>query len=448
MKTEPSKANIFQHFVRTEALSGLILLGFAALALFAANSPWASFYSRLWEISFGVGSGHSLDLTLHQWINDGLMAVFFLLVGLEIKRELVAGELSSPKKAALPIAAAIGGVAVPALLYWSFNANGPGVQGWGIPMATDIAFALGVLALIAPNASVGLKVFLAALAIVDDMVAVLVIAIFYSGAIAWGALGAAALVLLFLIALNVSRVTKLWPYLIAGFVLWFFVHESGIHATIAGVILAMTIPARTHLNAAEFSQKAQSLLKEFDRTETGDLLVLTSKGQQEALFSLNRASEAATAPILRLEHALHRFSAFVVMPLFAFANAGVELGGPILHREVALGVLVGLIVGKPLGITAAAFLAVKSGVAKLPAEMRWGELHGAAWLAGIGFTMSLFIAMLAFADPAFVATAKVAILGGSLLAGVIGAVVLKTIGRGSGSNAQSSAARSLSATQK
>ncbi|MEO6872200.1 MAG: Na+/H+ antiporter NhaA [Chthoniobacterales bacterium] len=438
MKTESSKANIFQHFFRTEALSGLILLAFAALALIAANSPLALLYSHLWEVTFSIGSnGHPLTLTLHQWINDGLMAVFFLLVGLEIKRELVAGELSSPAKAALPIVAALGGVMVPALLYWSFNTNGPGAQGWGIPMATDIAFALGVLALVAPNASVGLKVFLAALAIVDDMVAVLVIAVFYSGAINWSALGAAALVLVFLVGLNVSGVRKLWPYLIAGIALWFFVHESGVHATIAGVLLAMTIPARTRLNAAEFSEEARSLLQEFDRKETGDLLVLTSKGQQETLFSLNRASEAATAPILRLEHALHRFSAFVVMPLFAFANAGVKLGGPILHHEVALGVLVGLVIGKPLGITAAAFLAVKAGIAKLPAEMRWGELHGAAWLAGIGFTMSLFIAMLAFEDPAVVATAKVAILGGSMLAGLIGAVVLRTIGR-TGRNAVSS----------
>jgi NhaA family Na+:H+ antiporter len=435
MKRGPAKANIFQRFVRTEALSGLTLLSCAVLALIAANSPWASLYSHLWEMRLPVGSDQLLTLTLHQWINDGLMALFFLLVGLEIKRELVAGELSSPAKAALPIVAAIGGVAVPALLYSSFNASGPGAHGWGIPMATDIAFALGVLALIAPNASVGLKVFLAALAIVDDMVAVLVIAIFYSNSIAWGALGWAALVLLFLIGLNLSRVTKLWPYLFAGAVLWFFVHESGIHPTIAGVVLAMTIPARTRLNAAEFSEEARSLMEEFDRSETGDLLVLTSKGQQEALFSLNRASEAATAPILRLEHALHRFSAFFVMPLFAFANAGVELVGPILHREVAVGVLVGLVIGKPAGVTAASFLAVKTGIAKLPAGMRWSELHGAAWLAGIGFTMSLFIAMLAFPDSAFVATAKMAILGGSLLAGVIGAIVLRISG-GAGDNAE------------
>ena len=423
-----SKLNVFQRFVRTEALSGVVLLAFAVLALALANSPWAPLYTRFWEIQFAIGSGgHSLSLTLHQWINDGLMALFFLLVGLEIKRELVAGELSSPRKAALPIAAAIGGMIVPALLYWSLNTSGPGAAGWGIPMATDIAFALGALALIAPKAPVGLKVFLTALAIVDDMGAVLVIAIFYSNAIAWGALGAAALIVVFLIGLNLTGITKLWPYIIAGVALWFFVHESGIHATIAGVALAMTIPTNTRINAAEFSGEARGLLDRFDRKETGDLLVLTSKGQQETLFSLERASEAATAPILRLEHGLHHFSAFVVMPLFAFANAGVQIGGPIVHTGVALGVLAGLVIGKPLGITAAAFLAVKTGLAKLPEEMGWGELHGAAWLAGIGFTMSLFIAMLAFQNPEFVDTAKVAILGGSLLAGAVAAVVLKTL---------------------
>ncbi len=427
MKPAQSKRNAFQRFVRTEALGGLILMSCAVLALALANSPWAQFYTRLWELRFAIGSsGHSLSLTLHQWINDGLMALFFLLVGLEIKRELVAGELASPKKAALPIAAAVGGMVVPAVLYWCFNTSGPAAQGWGIPMATDIAFALGALALIAPNAPVGLKVFLAALAIVDDMGAVLVIAIFYSGAIAWGALGAAALIIVLLAGLNVLGVTKLWPYIVAGLVLWFFVHESGIHATIAGIALAMTIPTRTRINASEFSQEARALLDQFDRTETGDLLVLTSKGQQETMFSLERASEAATAPILRLEHGLHRLSAFVVMPLFAFANAGVKIGGPILHIGVALGVVAGLAIGKPLGITAAAFLAVKSGIAKLPEDMRWRELHGAAWLAGIGFTMSLFIAMLAFHTPDIVDTAKVAILVGSVIAGMVAAVVLKS----------------------
>jgi NhaA family Na+:H+ antiporter len=421
---------VFQRFFRTETVGGLILLlfGFAALAL--ANSPLAEAYEHFWDIPLTIGLvDHSLSLTLHQWINDGLMAVFFLLVGLEIKRELLAGELSSSKQAALPIACAIGGMIVPAAFYWTFNMIGPGAAGWGIPMATDIAFALGALALIAPRAPIGAKVFLTALAIVDDMGAVIVIALFYSSGIAWGALGGAAVMVLILVGFNAMGVRHVWPYLFGGLVLWYFVHESGIHATVAGVVLAFTIPTRTRINAVEFSREARALLDRFKRKETGDFAVLTSKGQQETLFALEHASEGVTAPSLRLEHALHNFSAFVVMPLFAFANAGVRIGGPIEHAEIALGVLAGLIIGKPLGITAAALVTVKSGIAKLPDDVSWASLLGYACLAGIGFTMSLFIAMLAFDDVAPLGAAKIGILAGSLLAGVVATVILKTIGR-------------------
>jgi NhaA family Na+:H+ antiporter len=424
------RRNFFQRFVQTEALSGLILFVCALLAFSIANSPWEPLYHRLWEIPFSIGSGsRAISLSLHQWINDALMAVFFLLVGLEIKRELLAGELTSRKKAALPIAAAIGGMVVPALIYLCFNPRGATAHGWGIPMATDIAFALGALALIAPGAPTSVKVFLAALAIADDMGAVLVIAIFYSGALASGPLLAAGAVILLLATFNLVGCKKLWPYLIAGIALWVFVHESGVHATIAGVVLALTIPSRTCINTVEFSREARALLDKFDRTETGDLLTLTSKGQQDALYALDRASSGATSPIVALEHALHRFSAFVVMPLFAFANAGVRIGGPIAHGSIALGVLAGLVVGKPVGITLASFLAVKLRIANLPAGMGWGMLHGAAWLGGIGFTMSLFITTLAFDDHALVDSAKLAVLGGSLLALVAGAVALNAASR-------------------
>jgi NhaA family Na+:H+ antiporter len=307
--------------------------------------------------------------------------------------------------------------------------SGQNAGGWGIPMATDIAFALGALALIAPHAPAGARVFLAALAIVDDIGAVLVIAIFYSHALAWGALIAAALIVGVLIGLNAMGVRRLWPYLLAGIALWYFVHESGVHATVAGVALAFTIPTRTRINAVEFSRKARDFLTRFDRTESGDSLVLTSKGQQEALFAIEHASKAVTAPILRLEHALHNFSVFVVMPLFAFANAGVRIGGPFRHAEVAIGVLLGLVIGKPLGITAAALGAVKSGIAQLPRGVGWSSLLGYAWLAGIGFTMSLFIAMLAFDETGPVHAAKSGILAGSLLAGIAGAVVLRIASR-------------------
>ena len=381
----PLKRNpltIFQRFFRTETLGGLILLGFGLAALTIANSPLSEAYNHLWEIPLALGiAPHQLSLNLHGWINDGLMAVFFLLVGLEIKRELLAGELSSPQQAALPIACAIGGMVVPALIYLAFNSRGPAAHGWGIPMATDIAFALGTLNLVAPRAPIGAKVLLTALAIVDDMGAVLVISLFYSEAVVWSAMGGAAVTLLVLIGFNLFGIRRLWPYLVVGVVLWYFVHASGVHATIAGVALAFTIPARS--------------------------------------------SGGATAPLLRLEHALHNFSAFVVMPLFAFANAGVRIELSLQHAEIGFGILVGLLFGKPLGIMIAALIAVKMGIARLPQAVSWRSMAGYGLLAGIGFTMSLFIAMLAFEDPALVDAAKRGIIAGSLLAGVAGAVMLR-----------------------
>ena len=418
---------IFQRFFRTETLGGLVLLGFGLAALAIANSPLSEGYNHIWEIPLTVGiAPHELSMSLHEWINDGLMAVFFLLVGLEIKRELLAGELSSVRQAALPIACAIGGLVVPALIYLVFNFGGMGAHGWGIPMATDIAFALGALNLIAPRAPIGAKVLLTALAIVDDMGSVLVISLFYSEAIIWSALGGAAVTLLMLIGFNLFGVRRLWPYLLVGAVLWCFVHASGVHATIAGVALAFTIPAGSRINALEFSREARSLLERFDRTESGDLVVLTSKGKQETVVALERASERVTAPILRLEDALHNFSAFVVMPLFAFANAGVKFDLSLQHAEVGFGILAGLLFGKPLGIMMFALIGVKTGIAMLPQAVNWRSLLGCACLAGIGFTMSLFIAMLAFEDTGLVYAAKRGIIIGSLLAAIAGAVLLRT----------------------
>jgi NhaA family Na+:H+ antiporter len=286
---------------------------------------------------------------------------------------------------------------VPALIYLIFNLRGLGAHGWGIPMATDIAFALGALNLIAPRAPIGAKVLLTALAIVDDMGAVLVISLFYSQSIVWSALGGAAVALLVLIGFNLIGIRRLWPYLLVGVVLWCFVHASGVHATIAGVALAFTIP-----------------------------MALTSKGQQETVFALERTSGGLTAPGLRLEHALHNFSAFVVMPLFAFANAGVKIDLSLQHAEIGFGILAGLVFGKPLGIMMFALIAVKTGIARLPQAVNWRSLLGYGFLAGIGFTMSLFIAMLAFDDTASVNAAKRGIIAASLLAGVAGAMMLRT----------------------
>jgi len=415
----------FQEFFRTEAAGGALLVACACAALVVANSRWADTYHSLLSMTMTIGpSDHALALTVHQWVNDALMSVFFLLVGLEIKREALAGELASPRHAALPIAGAIGGMVIPAFIYVLTNGGGMASRGWAIPMATDIAFALGVLALVAPRAPSGLKIFLAASAIVDDMGAVLVIALFYTRTIAWGALAMAGLMLLLLIALNMLRVRRLAPFLVLGVGLWFFVHESGVHATIAGVLLALTIPARTRIATAPFATRARGVPDHSARTETGTSLAQSSTSQQQAVIGPERATEGALTPLVRLEHAIHGFSAFVVMPLFAFSNAGVGLHGS-LGGGVPLAVILGLAIGKPLGITGAALAAVRLRVATLPDGVNWTALHGCAWLAGIGFTMSLFIATLAFEGTPLLDAAKFGILTGSLLAGIVGAVVVR-----------------------
>ena len=417
----------FQQFAETGALGGIVLLAATAIALAWANSPWHASYGHLWERPLAIGpAGAPLVLSLHHWINDALMSVFFLLVGLEIKRELLVGELASPRQAALPIAAAAGGMVVPALLYALLNPGGPGAAGWGIPMATDIAFALCVLALLGPRIPLGLKVFLAALAIVDDMGAVLVIALFYASGVAMAPLGAAAAALALLVLLNRLGVRAIGSYLLAGLVLWWAVHASGIHATVAGVLLALTIPSRTRMDAAQFATRARGLLDEFERAETGDLLIITSKGQQEAIYGLQAASAAVQAPLLRLEHALHGVVAYGVMPLFALANAGVRLEAAdgLLGSPVTRGVLLGLLLGKPLGITLFAWLAVRLRLATLPAGVGWRGIHGATWLGGIGFTMSLFVASLAFGGLPLLDAAKVGVLAASFGAAVVGSTLL------------------------
>lgn len=418
----------FQEFARIGSLGGILLLVTTAIALTWSNSAWSDSYFHLWETPISVGTADNpLTLSLHQWINDALMAVFFLLVGLELKREIRSGELSSPKQAALPIVAAIGGMVVPALLYVAVTRGTDGVHGWGVPMATDIAFALGILALLGPRVPLGLKVFLAALAIVDDLGAVLVIAIFYTSNIVWTAMAGAGACLVLLIILNWRRVGNLLPYMLVGILLWFFFLQSGVHSTIAGVLLALTIPTDSRINAEEFAARAHGLLSDFEREETGDLLVITSKGQQEALDALDVAVSAVNAPLLKLEHSLNSLVAFGIMPLFALSNAGVPLSGigDALVSPVALGVTLGLVVGKMTGITLFSAFAVRTGIATLPAGVDWRALQGAAWLGGIGFTMSLFIAGLAFRDAASLDAAKLAVLASSSIAGLVGFLLLR-----------------------
>jgi NhaA family Na+:H+ antiporter len=418
----------FAEFARTGSLGGIALLVATAVALGWANSPWAEGYHHFWEQTLSIGPTSSpMTMSLHHWINDGLMVVFFLVVGLEIKRELLVGELASARQAMLPIAGALGGMIVPALIYASLNAGGVGASGWGVPMATDIAFALGIMALLGPRVPLGLKVFLTALAIVDDLGAVLVIALFYTSSIDVGALLAAAAALGVAFALNRARVMVLWPYLTVGVVLWYFVLQSGIHATIAGVLLALTIPAFATMTSREFSSQARALLDTFDCEVVDSDRVIDSRAQQDALFELDYAASRVNAPLLRIEHALHSVVSYGLMPLFALANAGVTLGsvGEALRTPITWGVILGLCVGKVLGISLFSWLGVRLNLASLPLGVNWRHMMGAGVLGGVGFTMSLFIAALAFSQPALNEEAKIGILIASAVSGIVGFVLLR-----------------------
>ena len=421
----------FQAFAERESSGGILLLAATAVALGWANSPWADSYAALWHTPVTVGfAGLTFSRELLFWVNDALMAVFFLVVGLEIKRQLLVGELASPRRAALPIIAAAGGVLVPALIYASLNAGGPGGRGWGIPMATDIAFAIGIMALLGSRVPLGLKVFLTALAIADDIAAVLVIAVFYTDQLAWGAVALSAACLLAAFVANRLGVRHPLPYGIIGVVLWFAVLQSGIHATIAGVLLAFLIPCHTAVNQREFLQHGRALLDHFERAaETAPFEILADGEQQSAVEALEDACEKVQPPLHRLEQALHPWVTFAIMPLFALANAGVALSGAPGIPQITIGVALGLVFGKPIGITVAAWLAVRLGVASLPERVSWRHIHGAGWLAGIGFTMSLFIADLAFTGDGRLTAAKLGILIASVCAGVIGSVVLIRNGR-------------------
>jgi len=419
----------FQDFAHKQSSGGILLIIATAVALVWANSPWGESYAALWQTKLTVGIGDfSLSKDLTHWINDGLMAVFFLVVGLEIKREVLVGELSSVRGAALPISAAVGGAVVPAAIYLAFNAGSEGSAGWGIPMATDIAFALGVLALLGDRVPVTLKVFLTALAIVDDIVAVLVIAFFYTSEISWGALGVGAAFLAALVVANLIGVGKTLVYTVLGIGLWLAFLLSGIHATIAGVLLALTVPAISFINPGAFLERSRYILDHFEKAGEKGENVLTNDERQAALHALNHATYKLEPPLHELEHALHPWVVFAIMPVFALANAGVPLGrglGEALTSPVSLGIVAGLVLGKQLGVTLFAWLAVKSGISELPRGIGWRHVYGAGWLAGIGFTMSLFISDLAFSDGSVVENAKLGILAASLIAGVVGWTILR-----------------------
>jgi NhaA family Na+:H+ antiporter len=415
-----------QTFLKREASSGVLLLVATVVALLWANSPWGESYVTLWANKLMVGYGDfELSKDLLHWINDGLMVIFFFVVGLEIKREILIGELASFRQAILPVAAAVGGMVVPALIYVLFD---PGSRGWGIPMATDIAFALGVLALLGKRVPLALKIFLTAVAVVDDLGAVLMIAIFYTSEIVWIILGIAAIIMGVLIACNLLGIRNPVVYSVLGIGLWLAFLYSGVHTTIAGVLLAMTIPSKARVNDREFVKHSREIIDEFDEADEGDEFL--NESQRSSLHVLEELIEHAKAPLQRLEHELHPWVAYAIMPLFALANAGVVIGSDFaagLTSPVSLGIIFGLVIGKQIGITLFSWLIVKSGLADMPHGVTWRHIYGVSWLAGIGFTMSLFISSLAFGASAQLETAKVGILVASLIAGITGYLILRYI---------------------
>jgi len=418
----------FEWFVHSEVTGSILLLACTIAALLLANSPLAETYDHVLHTKVGVSwGGASFKLTLHHWINDGLMVIFFFVVGLEIKRELVVGQLSSVQRAILPVAAAAGGMLAPAILYVVLNTSGEGAAGWGIPMATDIAFALGVLAIFGKRVPIALKVFLTALAIADDLGAVLVIALFYTASIrVWGLVVAAVFLaaLLLAIRMRIRRLDVLLP-LIVG--VWFGVFASGVHATVAGILVAMVIPVRARIDPSRFLQAARDRLVHLESVPLTDRSMIHDQQQFDAIESLHECTADMLPAGLRLEHALHPVQVWFILPVFALANAGVRIDSHILEalaNPISLGIMLGLVIGKPVGIFAVSRLAIRVTGGSLPEGVTWSQIIGAGCLAGIGFTMSLFIAGLAFSSELLVADAKVGILAASLLSGIIGFAIL------------------------
>jgi NhaA family Na+:H+ antiporter len=435
--TEPSgapegrSASAFTRFFHSEAAGSVLLLLFTAVALAWANSPWAPLYDRMLHTPLGLSvGGWSFSMSAAHWVNDGLMAIFFFVVGLEIKRELLVGQLSTFRSAFLPVAAALGGLVAPALIYAALNAGTPGARGWGVPMATDIAFALGVLALVGPRVPVGLKVFLTALAIADDLGAVLVIAVFYTDRVSLAALGAEAALVAALFL--VIRLTSHWyvVYTVLALGIWAAMLASGVHATVAGILVAMAIPVRARIEPDRFIETVRGRLAYLEQGSLTRDSMVRDREQMAAIENVASATLDFLPAGFALERYLHPVTAFGILPLFALFNAGVRLDGSlkeaVLH-PVSLGIVLGLFFGKQLGITLASFVAVKTGQAELPPGVTLPQIYGASILGGIGFTMSIFVASLAFADGPLLAAAKLGILAASAISGVTGFAVLKLI---------------------
>lgn len=418
----------FSRFAQIEASGGIVLLAATIVALVWANSPWEHSYHAIWEKEITAGFGKTLlTWSRHLWVNDGLMSIFFFLVGLEIKRELLIGELSSFRQATFPFIAALGGCLLPAALYFAINHGNPGAVGWGIPMATDIAFALGVLTLLGDRVPMSLKLFVAALAIADDIIVVLVIAIFYTAHIDFLYLAFGMVGISLSYAANKTGVRNPWVYALIGVVVWFAVMQSGIHATIAGVLLAFTIPCSSSASKPQFVGKMQRLLELFDVAEPN------SAEAQSVLHAIEQECALMESPLHRIEHTLQPWVSFVIMPLFAFSNAGVHVLGNIAaaaKHPITLGVALGLLLGKPLGITTFAWLAEKARLAARPANVNWMQIFAASCVCGIGFTMSLFIAALVLPEGGSLDMAKMGTIAASLVAGSFGSFLLLKVQEG------------------
>lgn len=418
-------------FIHLEYTSGIVLLISVVIAIAWANSPFHDFYEHLWHIKFTVGfDKFLLSQPLHIWINDGLMAIFFFVIGLELKREFMEGELSSLQKASLPMTAALGGMLVPVAIYFFINKGTDAAHGWGIPMATDIAFALALLSMASKHIPVSVKIFLSALAVADDLGAVLVIAFFYTDQINFVPLAIGAGILILLMVGNKMGIRSTIFYLVLGICVWIGFLLSGVHATIAGVLVAFTIPAVTRIDEQIYSSNLRKLSYDFeaDIPERGSLITPL---QNKTIQKVKTLSMAAETPLQTIEHALHPWVAFGIMPLFALANAGIVITSDFFSsiiNPVSIGVASGLVIGKFTGILLFCWIMVKFRLSSLPEGANWKHIAGVALLAGIGFTMSLFISGLAFKNPAFIDQAKYGILTASILAGILGTIVLNRIG--------------------
>jgi NhaA family Na+:H+ antiporter len=419
----------FEQFVRTSVSGiGLLLAGTAA-ALILANTPLAPAYEAFWHTALTIGTGaFGVTMSLRHWVNDGLMALFFFVVGLEIKREVLVGEMRAPRHAALAIAAAAGGVALPALVFLAIVPEGPARAGWGVPIGTDTAFALGIITLLGTRVRPVLLVFLTAFSIVDDILAVAVIAIFYTASLSVPAMAIAAALLLALVVVNRAGFHR-WPiYAVLGAGVWLAVLKSGVHATAAGVLVALVVPARSWINPSEFLVRGRRLLDDFEAACFIAPNILTNEPQQQATHALDRLLEDVETPMTYFQTRLTPWVAFGILPVFAFANAGVPLTsgvGEALAHPVAWGVALGLVIGKPIGIALFSWLAVASHIAHLPRAIEWRHLAGVASLGGVGFTISLFITELAFGEGELAHAARLGIFAGSLVAGMVGYLVLR-----------------------